>query len=379
MKIKLYTSLIITLLFPALVFCQNTPQEWYDKGLKLKGEKRAADAIVAFKEAVKLKSDYKEAWYEMGWCQNDVKDYGGAVFSLDKARSLWPGVPKLHFELAYAFEKTNKNDSAIYHYNHVLQLKSDYASAYKQLAYVYYNTSDNENALNHFLKYEQTNKNPINDYLYWYRKGYIQNALKQFELAKISLNKSLELKTDYLNTYLELGFASARLKDDEVAIEFYKKGMELDPKSHVPLNGIAEVYRDNKKDMNEAMNWYKKTLALNPNERKANFGMGYCNNSLNNYAEAITYLQKAVQQELGYTTAYVELGYSQYKSGDNSSALASFNKALSLNPKNENARYYSALVYISQNDKTMAQKVVDELKTLNSKHVATLQEKVNKL
>ena len=59
---KPYTSLIITLLFPVLVFCQNTAQEWYDKGVKLKGEKRAGDAIIAFKEAVKLKSDYKEAW-----------------------------------------------------------------------------------------------------------------------------------------------------------------------------------------------------------------------------------------------------------------------------------------------------------------------------
>ena len=376
---KLYTSLIVMLLLPVMVFCQSTAQEWYDKGVKLKSEKRPIDAIAAFKEAVKLKSDYKEAWYEMGWCQNDIKDYNGALTSLSNARALWTGIPKLHFEMGYAFEKTSKHDSAIYHYNQVLQLKSDYASAYKQLAYVYYNRNDNENALTNFLKYEQTYKNPINDYLYWYRKGFIQNALKQYEPAMISLNKSLESKTDYLNTYLELGFASSRLKQDEVAIEYYEKGMELDPKSHVPINGIAEVYRDNKKDMNEAMNWYKKTLALNPDERKANFGMGYCSNSLGNFSEAIPYLQKAVQQQPDYTAAYVELGYSQYKSGDHPSAIASFNKALSLNPKNENARYYSTLVYIDQNNKAMAQKMVDELKTLNSKHVTTLQEKVNKL
>ena len=376
---KLYTSLIITLLFPALVFCQNTAQEWYDKGVKLKGEKRAIEAITAFKEAVNLKNDYKEAWYEMGWCQNDVKDYNGALSSLNKARALWTGIPKLHFEMGYAFEKTNKNDSAIYQYNQVLQLKSDYASAYKQLAYVYYSQGDNENALKHFLKYEEIYKNPITDYLYWYRKGYVQNALKQYEPARVSLNKSLESKTDYINTYLELGFASLRLKQDEVAIEYYKKAIELDPKSHVPLNGIAEVYRDNKKDLTEAMTWYRKTLALNPDERKANFGMGYCSNSLGNYSEAIIYLQKAVQQQPDYTAAYVELGYSQYKSGDNSAALMSFNKALSLNPKHENARYYSTLVYIDQNNKAMAQKMVDELKTLNSKHATTLQDKIDKL
>src|SRR5688572_26782615 len=114
---KLYNSLLITLFFPALVYCQTTAQDWYDKGVRLKGEKNPGDAINALKEAVKLKSDYKEDWYEMGWCQNDIKDYGGAINSLKKARSLWTGVAKVHFELGYAFEKTNTIDSAIYQYN----------------------------------------------------------------------------------------------------------------------------------------------------------------------------------------------------------------------------------------------------------------------
>ena len=376
---KLYTSLITTLLFPALIYCQTTAQEWYDKGVKLKGEKNPGDAINALKEAVKLKSDYKEAWYEMGWCQNDIKDYSGAKNSLIKARALWTGEPKVHFELGYAFEKTNSIDSAINQYNQVLQLNNTYSSAYKQLGHIYYNKSDHQTALTNFLKYEETVKNPINDYLYWYRKGYVQNVLKQYEAAKVSLTKSLEFKSDYFNTYLELGFSSKNLKLDDDAIVYYKKAIELDPKSHIPYNGIGEVYRDNKKDMNEAINWYKQTLAINPDERKANFGMGYCMNNLTNYSEAITYLQKAIRQEPIYTAAYVELGYSQYKTGDNSAALESFNKALSLNPNNENARYYATLVYINQNNKSMAQKMVDELKTLNSKHVPTLQEKVDKL
>src|SRR5574339_1226524 len=100
----LFTIAIVVLL-PALIYSQTTAQEWFDKGSKLKTEKKANEALVAFKEAVKLKSDYKEAIYEMGWCQNDTKDYVGAIASLTKARSLWPGIAKIHFELGYAFEK----------------------------------------------------------------------------------------------------------------------------------------------------------------------------------------------------------------------------------------------------------------------------------
>jgi tetratricopeptide (TPR) repeat protein len=376
---KFYVSLISAFLFSSFIYSQSTAEEWYNKGVALKSDKRASDAILAFKEAVKLKSDYGMAWYEMGWCQNDVKDYHGALNSLKKARSLWPGTPKVFFELGYAFEKTENIDSAIYNYNQCLVYKNDYSSAYKQLGYIQYNKNDYEGALKNFLKYEEVVVNPISDYLYWYKKGYVQNATKQFDAAKASFQKSLEFKIDYLNTYLELGFACKNLKQDEDAIAWYKKGNELDPKSHIPLNGIAEVYRDNKKDINEALNWYKKTLAINPDERKANFGVGYCLNNLTNYSEAIPYLQKAIRQEPTYTAAYVELGYSQYKTGDSSTALNNFNKALSLNPNNENARYYSTLVYISQNNKSMAQKMVDELKTLNSKYVAALQEMIDKL
>ena len=376
---KFYSAIVTVFLFPAIVFSQTTAQEWYDKGVNLKTDKKSNEALVAFKEAVKLKSDYKEAWYEMGWCQNDTKDYGGAIASLTKARSLWPEIYKVHFELGYAFEKINSIDSAISNYNQCLQITTTNGGVYRQLGYIFYNKNDNETALSYFQKYEEFVKSPITDYLYWYRKGFMQNARKQYDGAKASLNKSLEFKTDYTSTYLELGFACKNLKQDEEAITWYKKAMELDPKSHVPLNGIAEVYRDNKKDMNEAMNWYKKTLAINPDERKANFGIGYCLNNLGNYSESIPYLQKAITQEPTYIAAYIEIGYSQYKSGNSASALENFNKAVSLNPKNENARYYATLIYINQNNRSMAQKMVDELKTLNSKYVTELQEKVDKL
>jgi len=315
----------------------------------------------------------------MGWCQNDTKDYVGAIASLRKARSLWPDVYKILFELGYAFEKINSIDSAINNYNQCLQITTTNGGVYKQLGYIYYNKEDYRTALENFEKYEEVNNNPINDYLYWYRKGFMQNAMKQYDAAKTSLTESTKFKTDYINTYLELGFACKNLKLDEDAIFWYEAAIRIDEKSYVPYNGIGEVYRDNKKDMNEAINWYRQALEIKPDERKANFGIGYCNNTLGNYAIAASYFQKAIQAEPTYTAAYVELGYSNYMLQNNTAALENLSKALSLNPKNENARYYSGLVYINQNNKVMAQKMVDELKALNSKNAATLQERVNKL
>jgi len=295
---------IIILLFACLVcinltYAQVTKeaQALYDQGIKLKDEKKIPEALDKFKQAIAINANYTEALYQAGWCQNDLKNYKSAIDYLRKARVVWSLIPKVHFELGYAFEKENNIDSAIKCYNRCLELKPDYSLAYKQLGYSAYIKEDYPLALTHFVKYEEVTKSEIKDYLYWYRKGFTQNALKAYSNAKTSLQNSLGFKTDYINTYLELGFACTKLKEDEQAIMHFKKAMELDPKSHIPYNGIAEVYRDNKRDMDEAMSWYKKTLAMNPKERKANYGMGYCLNSTKKYNEAINYLKKAKKSE----------------------------------------------------------------------------------
>lgn len=374
--IKIFTIFIFT---SALVNAQDATS-LYNEGIKLKEGGKSSAAIDKFKKAVQLKPGFTEALYEIGWCQNDLKDYSGAIETLRKVRVEWSNIPKLFFELGYAFEKTGLSDSAIHAYNKVIKLKPDYGLAYKQLGYIAYDKMEKENALMYFVKYEAAEESKgkfIENYLYWYRKGYCHNGLNQYEYAKNSLFKSLEYKKDYLNTYLEIGFACSKLKQNDDAITYFKKAIEVAPKSHIAYNGIGEVYRDNKKDMKESMNWYNKALEINPDERKANYGVGYCLNSLAKYNEAIPYLKKAIQVDLNYVVAFVELGYSYYKIEEDQLAEASFKKAIDLNNKNENSRYYLGLLFIRQNNKIKAQQMVNELKVLNSKNAVSLQEKID--
>jgi len=374
-----FIKILTLFLFISSFVNAQTAETLYNEGVQLRTDKKTREALEKFKKAVQLKPDYAAANYEIGWCSNDVKDYSGAMTALRKARISWSAIPKVHFELGYAFEKQNMYDSAVISFNECLRLKPDYSLAHKQLGTIAYYKEQYSPGLQHFKNYIQYAKSEISDYLFWYRKGFMENAEKTFTEAKESLQKSLMYKKDYSNTYLELGFACNKLKQADEAISWYEKAMELDSKSHIPYNGIAEVYRDTKKDVDMAMTWYQKALGVKADERKACFGMGYCLNSKGKYSEAVPYLQKAIQQESTYTAAYVELGYSYYMSSKNDDALKQFEKALAMNPKNENARYYAGLVYINQKNKTKAQQMADELKVLSSKNAASLQEKINKM
>lgn len=354
-------------------------EKFYNDGMDLKAQKKPKEALEMFRKAIQLRPDYSAAIYETGWCSNELKDHAGAVTALRKARKTWSTIPKVHFELGYAFSKLNMVDSAFKSFNECLRYKPDYSLAFKELGYLSYNKDENAKALEYFAGYIAYAKQEISDYLFWYRKGFAENAEKKYTEAKESFQKSLMYKKDYINTYLELGFASNKLKQADEAISWYNKAIELNADSHIPYNGIAEVYRDTKKDIDMAMTWYQKSLAVKTDERKACFGMGYCLNAKGRYSEAISFLEKAIQQENEYTAAYVELGYSYYMTGKNDAALQKLEQALTLNPRNENSRYYSCLVYINMKNKVKAQQMVDELKTLSSKHAAGLQEKVNKM
>lgn len=375
-------TLLLALLFSSVISIAQSDkdaQASFDQGIRLKDEKKTSEAFEKFREAIAANPKHTDALYQAGWCQNELKNYNSAVSYLHKARQTGVATPKLYFEMGYAFEKLNKSDSAIFYYNKCLELKPGYAGVYKQLGNMAYTRDDYEDALDLFGKYEEFSKKDITDYLYWYRKGFTYNALKQYNNAKESLNRSLSYRNDNMNTFLELGFACFKLKQDDDAIRHYKSAIAIDPKSHIPYNGIAEVYRDNRKDMNEAMKWYRKTLDMNPTERKASYGMGYCLNSKEQFSEAVSYLKTAIEKEPTYTAAYVELGYSYYKTGKDPDAETNFKKAMELNPKNENARYYACLMYVKQKNKAKAQKMVDELRGLSSKHVSILQPKVDAL
>ncbi len=352
---------------------------YYNQGIKLKESNQISEALAQFRKAIALNPKYSDALYQAGWCQNDLKEYSSAITYLQKARQFGPAMAKLFFELGYAFEKTGKTDSALHYYGKCLEMNPGYSLAYKQLGTMAYMKDDYNAAITNYTKYEENAKAESKDYMYWYRKGFSYNALKDYANANTALLKSLALNKENLNTYLELGFAASKRKLDDEAIGYFKTAMNLDPKSHIPINGIAEVYRDNKKDCDEAMNWYRKSLQLNPTERKACYGMGYCFNTKEQFADAIGYLKTAIENEPAYTAAYIELGYAYYRTDKFTDAETCFNKAIELSPKNENARYYACLMYVKQKNKAKAQRMVDELKALSSKHVATLQPKVNGL
>jgi len=78
----------IALAIPVLSFSQ-TPEELVAEGKKLKDDKKSAQAISKFQQAVNMQPNYTEARYELAWCQNDTKKYNDAISNLRIVRQDW--------------------------------------------------------------------------------------------------------------------------------------------------------------------------------------------------------------------------------------------------------------------------------------------------
>lgn len=355
----------------------KTATQLYNEGIKFKDQKKYADAVTSFKKAIALDAGYKEALYQAGWCSSELKNYNEALSFLQKAKSLWPNEPKVYLELGYAYENLKKISDAKINYNKCLELKSDYALAYKYLGYLYYDEVDYKKALENFNQYANYESNITSDQFY-YKKGYCENELGKYNDAIASLKNAIQLYADDANTYNELGYANYQLENSDDALNNYNKAFQLNPKSTTASNGIADVYRDLKKNTKEALKYYLRTLETDANNKKANYWAGWCYNDLQKYNDAVPLLKKAIEADPEYVSAITELGYSDYALQNYDDALVQFKRSIAIK-KTELNLYYSGLCYVGKKQKSEAMKYYNELRTLKSDYAETLKKKIDAL
>jgi tetratricopeptide (TPR) repeat protein len=332
----------ISLLFVIVANAQQTAAEWVEEGKKLKTDKKYTDAVAAFKTALAKDNNSFDAHYELGWCYNELQKYTDALTSLKRADQLLPGMAKVYFETAWAYEKSGKKEEAINFYRRTIQIKKDYSSAL-------------------------------------YRKGFLENNLTLYDSALATLSSAVYYKSENAEAWSELGFAQYKLNDEAAARSSFRKCISLDPKKTSGYTGMGDVFKTLTKNYDSALYYYQQSAAINPQNLKAVYNIGWCYNSKGLYDEAVKSLQKALTIDNDYEPANSEIGYSYYGKREYSTAFLYFDKSISLKPKTIIARYYKGLCYVEQKNKTAAQKMYDELKQLDETNATKLLKQINEM
>ena len=142
----------------------DDPPRQYNLGLAYYINGRYADAITAFQEAIKLRTDYKEAFYNMGLAQQNTGKMAAAINSFTKAIELDGNYADAHAALGSAYRKNGQHSAASRAYKTALKLKPDNSDWHLNLGIIYQMMEDYANAVESYeayLKYttEKSSKN----------------------------------------------------------------------------------------------------------------------------------------------------------------------------------------------------------------------------
>ena len=149
----------------------------------------------------------------------------------------------------------------------------------------------------------------------------------------------------------------------EEAIEYYSKAIALNPQ-------FANAYnnRGNAKyslgENEEAIKDYNQAIELNPQHASAYNNRGIAKSSLGDDDEAIQDYDKAIELNPKFVEAYCNLGVSKSSLGKYEEAIKDYNKAIELDPQYAEAYYNRGLAKEQLGDKTGAKEDLEKAKEL---------------
>ena len=371
---RIASLLIMVLLLSANLYAQETEKSALEKAKEAEEHADYEMALKWFKKANKLNPQNATTYYDITWCQNELGLYKDAVLTATEGAKIKSSV-KLFNEHAFALYKLGKYKEAIEQYKSTLSITPEEPTAIKGIADSYFDNKEYNEAEVYYRKCLEIGKEPK---VANYKIGYIMNENKKYQKAVDYELAAIKLDSEYAPAYNELGYAYSQLNKKSLALDNYIKASNLNPNHAIYLSNVGDMYYGDYdfKDLDKAMEYYKKSLAVENTNAITNYRIAWILNEKQKYEDAKRYLYKAVELKPQYSEAWIELGWIDYSQKNYSAAESDYLKALQFDTNSELARYYLGQVYIKQNKNSSAQKMIDELKSMNSGYAEKLKAKM---
>ncbi|MCB9057730.1 MAG: tetratricopeptide repeat protein [Calditrichae bacterium] len=202
-------------------------------------EKNPSDpepAIEYFEEAIEDDSQFWEAYYNLGVLYFNDNKYKKALSIFDKLIKETPHFYKPYFGRGIIFEDQKNYTGALSDFKKVIEI------------------------------------NP-NDFRACLRLARVSRLVKNFDDARTYLDMVKNLSADYAPYYFENGNLLVDLGKPNVAIDQYRKAIELDPENITYHQGLGEAYYRARVYYN-ALYEFNEILKKQPNDPNANFMLG---------------------------------------------------------------------------------------------------------
>ena len=188
----------------------------------------------------------------------------------------------------------------------------------------------------------------------YYMKGLSHLQEKNYELAGVEFNRSIQTDSGNKNSYYALGLISDMQGKLEDAAKYYGKAIDIDSDFSEAHNALGVVYFKQQK-WKAAIKSFNKALAnkLYTTSHLPHLNMGDLYMAQKEYAKAVEAYQESKRFAILELTVY-KLGTALYEAGQIKEAINEFQEGVGLSPKNANMRYGLATALLKDGNKKAA-------------------------
>ncbi|MBA4853717.1 tetratricopeptide repeat protein [Emticicia sp. BO119] len=243
-------------------------------GMTFVQAKKWKNELLLFKEADKAFPNDAMILSNLGWYYLDNKDFPTAKQYLMRADNGGFKNADVCRTIGSMFLDEGDNATALKYFQKASQYLPKSNRTNWLFATVYYRMGDYKNA-NYY--YKITLENEPDNAEYWTSYGLSLMGSEDFEEARKIFQKSISLKPDYWDAYLNHAFSYRRQGNYEQEIKELKALIEKAPQYGPAYKNLGVTYVDLKQDDNAVEYWRKATVRDSTGDFEYNIGINYAN------------------------------------------------------------------------------------------------------
>jgi tetratricopeptide (TPR) repeat protein len=272
-----------------------------------------------------------EGYSRLGRIYSARSDYTLAVAVLEAAQRHRPDSAEVLLELAIAYFNAQQYEKALVPAGKALAIAPTNAGAHQMLGKTYFMLGDLGKSITELEAAIRLAPNDV-DVAYTLGIAYLRN--RQIAVAKDLYNSLIQTLGDQPQLHVIVGRAYRQSGLLAEATEEFKKAIALDarfPRAHYYL-GITYLLDEGQSKIDEALEEFKIEVAANPDEFLPNYYLGVVYNFQRQWDLAIASLRKASSIQPNNPDPYFQLGQAYQELNNHAQAIEVLEKAIALNP-----------------------------------------------
>ena len=303
----------------------------------------ALTAIDLYTKVIETSPQLTEAYNNRGVNYLVADNTEAALTDLNQALTLNSDNPYIYNNRGILYAYISRNEDALDDLITAIGIKRDSDVIYANRGNVYWSLSQYDRAIEDFTRAIEINPN-VPDY--YVARATVQSYSGDTQTVIADLNTAIE--QDPLNTQalLTRGTIKAQSSDSVGAQTDFEAILAFDPINFSANLELAKLNFNAYGDTEKALEYISTGLRDYDGDAEGWFLRGQIYNSLGQWQNAVSDLQRAVDLSPDYAAAVTELAYAQYRLDyDSAKAITALTQAIELDNNNAIAFNYLGLVY----------------------------------